>query len=100
MRMSIYAALLCLALGTAVTSAGLTACSGSISQGKGAAVATGGVDLAVCVLTHWGETPPQIVHDCGAGTVQDVVKIIDAHKAAEIQEFYAGADGGGAPILP
>jgi len=86
---SAVAAVLGLAFGVSAGAAGI-ACSG-ISQGQGVAVATAGVDLAVCVLSHFGEPVSQIVKDCGAGTAQDVVRIIDAHKAAMTQELYGDA---------
>jgi hypothetical protein len=56
------------------------------TKAQGTAIETAGIDSAVCVLNHWGETPEQIVHDCAGVTLPDVVKILDAHKAAEVQE--------------
>ncbi len=49
---------------------------------KTAAVEQAGVDLAVCVLNHVTEPIQQIVTDCGAATAEDVIKILDAHRAA------------------
>lgn len=59
----------------------------SLFQGpRGAAVETAGIDLAVCVLNHVTEPVQQIVTDCGAATAQDVVRILDAHRAALARE--------------
>ncbi len=52
------------------------------STPKGAATEQAGVDLAVCVLNHVNEPVSQIVTDCGAAVAEDVVKILDAHRAA------------------
>jgi hypothetical protein len=52
------------------------------STPKGAATEQAGIDLAVCVLNHATEPVSQIVTDCGAAVAEDVVKILDAHRAA------------------
>ena len=49
---------------------------------QGSATVRAGVDLAICVLNHSQEPIAQIVTDCGAGTAEDVIKILDAHTAA------------------
>lgn len=54
---------------------------------QGAATVAAGVDVTVCVLNHSTETVDQIVADCGAATVEDVVKILDAHHAAMDREL-------------
>lgn len=53
---------------------------------KVAATETAGIDLAVCVLNHAGESVQQIVTDCGAAAAEDVLKILDAHRAAMARE--------------
>jgi hypothetical protein len=63
-----------------------------LSSPQGAATVTAGVDLAVCVLNHINEPIQQIVTDCGAATAQDVIRILDAHRAAEVRE--RAKDGG------
>ena len=60
-----------------------------LSSPQGAATVTAGIDLAVCVLNHAQEPIAQIVTDCGAGTAEDVIKILDAHTAA-MQRADAG----------
>lgn len=57
---------------------------------QGTATETAAADLAVCVLNHITEPVQQIATDCGAAVVSDVVKIIDAHNAAEAREKAAG----------
>lgn len=57
---------------------------------QGSATVQAGVDLAVCVLNHAQEPIAQIVTDCGAGTAEDVIKILDAHTAA----MQRAQDGG------
>lgn len=42
-----------------------------------------GVDLALCTLQHYGEPAPQIVIECGAASLEDVQKILDAKAAAD-----------------
>ena len=49
---------------------------------QGSATVQAGVDLAICVMNHSQEPIAQIVTDCGAGTAEDVIKILDAHTAA------------------
>lgn len=76
-----------------LTSFSFVACQCSWLQSpQGAATVTAGVDLAVCVLNHVNEPIQQIVTDCGAATAQDVVKILDAHRAAVVREM--AKDGG------
>jgi hypothetical protein len=62
-----------------------------LASPQGAATVQAGVDLAVCVLNHSNEPIQQIVTDCGASTAGDVIKILDAHRAAMMREK---ADGG------
>lgn len=70
-------------------------CAGcSLFQGpKGAAVEQAGIDLSVCVLNHVTEPVQQIVTDCGAAAAEDVIKILDSHRAAEVREQSASAPG-------
>lgn len=49
-------------------------------------VETGGIGVAVCVLNHAQEPPEQIAKDCAGVTVEQVIAILDAHKAAEDRE--------------
>ena len=70
--------------GAAVFLFAFTGCSW-LQSPQGAATEQAGVDLAVCVLNHLGEPVAQIVTDCGAAEVADVIKIIDAHTAAMIR---------------
>jgi hypothetical protein len=69
-----------------------TGCSW-LGSPQGVATIKGGVDLAICVLNHEGEPVPQIVTDCGASSAEDVVRILDAHRAAVTREM-ARKDGG------
>ncbi len=48
----------------------------------------GGIDVTICILNHSNEPPPQILKDCGAVSLEDVIKVIDAHKAAEVREGF------------
>lgn len=68
------------------------ACGGCswLQSPQGTATETAAVDLSVCVLNHITEPVQQIATDCGAALVSDVVKIIDAHNAAEAREKAAG----------
>lgn len=61
------------------------------AQGTAIAVAT--IDATVCVLNHSQEPIPQIVKDCDGVTAEDVIKILDAHKGAEMREKDAAAAG-------
>jgi hypothetical protein len=63
---------------------GLTDCSWLTSP-QGAATVRAGVDLAICVLNHVNEPVAQIATDCGAATAEDVIKIMDAHRAAIVR---------------
>ncbi len=71
-------AAVCLWMGMAVS---VMRCSW-LQSPQGAATVQAGVDLAICVLNHSQEPIAQIVTDCGAGTAEDVIKILDAHTAA------------------
>lgn len=53
---------------------------------QGVQVATITVDTLVCVLDHETEPPTQIAIECGLADVQQVIAIIDAHRAAEVRE--------------
>lgn len=59
----------------------LTGCSW-LQSPQGSATVQAGVDLAICVLNHSQEPIAQIMTDCGAGTAEDVIKILDAHTSA------------------
>lgn len=67
---------------------GLCAVSGCswFKSTQGQQTVTTAVDLTICVLNHSTEPVEQIATDCGAQTISDVVKILDAHKAAELRE--------------
>lgn len=56
------------------------------TKAQGGAVVAGGIDVALCVLNHSTEPPATIAVTCGVGAVEDVVKILDAHRAAAIRE--------------
>ena len=56
------------------------------TKAQGGAVVTGGIDVALCVLNHSTEPPATIAAECGVAAVEDVVKILDAHRAAAIRE--------------
>jgi hypothetical protein len=58
---------------------------GCTPQQKGPAVATA-VDSVLCVLNHISEPPEQIVKSCIGVTIEDVGRIIAAHRAAEVRE--------------
>lgn len=42
--------------------------------------------LAVCVLQHSSEAPEQIAAECSAQAVEDVIRILEAHRAAAARE--------------
>ena len=69
-------------------------CSCKKAQQQQAVV--GGVAGGVCILNHVNEPPAQIAVDCGVASVADVVKVIDAHRAAMVREGYVlrPVDGG------
>ncbi len=64
---------------------------------QGAAVKTGGEGIALCILEHITELPEQIAKDCGAETVQDVIAVITAHRAAALREGYRPPPDAGSP---
>lgn len=71
---------------------GLTAgCQWSCTKQQGTQVIRVTVDTIVCVLDHENDPPLQIAAECGVADVQDVIAILDAHRAAEVRER---ADGG------
>lgn len=56
------------------------------TKAQGVAVAVATIDATVCVLNHSQEPVQQIVKDCDGVTAEDVIKILDAHTAAEVRE--------------
>lgn len=88
---------------TAVAFCGLLAIVDAGSWGctkqQGVEVATIGVDTLVCVLNHEADPPTQIAIECDVADVQQVLTILEAHRAAEVRERAAAAgwDGGGLP---
>lgn len=79
-------ALLCLALGMCVPG----------GCGKGPVIAAGVADVTLCVLEHSTEPPEQIASECAGITVADVIRILQAHKAAELREASQPKDAGAA----
>jgi hypothetical protein len=68
----------------------LGACSGGTSPTV-TKVETVTIDSTVCILTHFSDPPATIAAECGLATVEDVVKVLSAHKAAMAREL---ADAG------
>lgn len=58
----------------------------SLFQSKGPEVVQGGVDAVVCVLEHVELSPVEIVKACNGVAIEDVNKILSAHKAAMKRE--------------
>jgi len=56
------------------------------TKAQGVAIGVATIDATVCVLNHSQEPIEQIVKDCDGVVAEDVVKILDAHKAAEVRE--------------
>lgn len=63
---------------------------GACTKAQTTQVVQAGVDATICVLNHSSEPPIEIVKACAGVTVEDVVKILDAHKAAENREAFGG----------
>lgn len=65
----------------------LASCSGAQRQAE---IKTG-IDVTICVLEHVTDPPETLVTKCGATSLEDVLRILDAHKAAEVRESYRDA---------
>jgi hypothetical protein len=58
----------------------------SCTKAQGTAIENATVDATVCVLNHSQEPPEKIAVECGIASVPDVLKVVDAHRAAEARE--------------
>jgi hypothetical protein len=50
-------------------------------------------DVTACVLLHDRETPAQIAQECAGAAVEDIVKILSAHKEAQKRAAQRGECG-------
>lgn len=50
-------------------------------------VETVSIDSTVCVLNHFSDPPAQIASECGIAAIEDVVKVLEAHRAAMVREL-------------
>lgn len=66
------------------------ACS-SCTKEQGSQAVQVSVDATICVLQHFDDPPLKIAEECGIPAVEDVVRILDAHKAAMARQL---ADAG------
>jgi hypothetical protein len=68
----------------------IAACSGCswLQSPGGQKVETVTFDTAVCILNHVKDPPAQIAVECGVATIEDVVKVLDAHRAAMVREGF------------
>ncbi len=67
-----------------------------LSTGQQVATVQGAADLIACILEHDQEPIERIAILCGAASIGDVQKILDAHRKAEIREGFIRVppDGG------
>ncbi len=47
-------------------------------------------DVTQCVLLHDRETPAQLAQECAGAAVEDIVKILSAHKEAQRRAAQRG----------
>ena len=85
---SLGAALAALGQSLAATASVLlfSLCATGCTKAQGVAIGVATIDATVCVLNHSQEPIEQIVKDYDGVVAEDVVKILDAHKAAEVRE--------------
>jgi len=60
-----------------------------LSTGQQVASVEGAANLVICIFEHYQEPPERIAILCGAASIADVQKILDAHRKAEIREGFS-----------